>query len=62
MPFKSEAQRQKFTKMVSEGKMDQATFDEWSKDTPIDLPERVEQQPKKGPQFVKSVRSTKVIK
>lgn len=41
MPFKSEAQRRKFAEMVATGKMSQATFDEWNKDTPGELPERL---------------------
>lgn len=41
MPFKSEAQRRKFGELVSQGKMSQKTFDEWSKDTPTNIPKRV---------------------
>ncbi len=41
MPFKSEAQRKKFAALVSEGKMSQKTFDEWNKDTPDKIPEKV---------------------
>lgn len=41
MPFKSEAQRRKFGELVKSGKMKQATFDEWNKDTGKDLPDRI---------------------
>jgi hypothetical protein len=46
MPFKSEAQRRKFAELVKQGKMTQAKFDEWEKDTPKNIPERI--TPKKG--------------
>ena len=42
MPFQSKAQRRKFYALKNEGKMDQATIDEWEKDTPKNIPERVE--------------------
>ncbi len=42
MPFKSEAQRRKFHELVKQGKMSQATLDEWERETPKSkLPERV---------------------
>jgi hypothetical protein len=41
MPFKSKAQRRKFYALKSEGKMDQKTIDEWEKDTPKKLPEKI---------------------
>jgi len=40
MPFKSKAQRRKFYALKAEGKMDQATIDEWEEGTPEDLPEK----------------------
>jgi hypothetical protein len=42
MPFKSKAQIAKFGELVKQGKMKQATFDEWMKSTPDahQLPER----------------------
>lgn len=48
MAFKSLAQKQKFTKMLSEGKISQETFDKLSKDSPPDnvLPERINYSPK----------------
>lgn len=47
MPFKSEAQRRKFGELVKQGKMTQATFDEWNSATNnADLPERL--TPKTG--------------
>ena len=43
MPFKSQAQVQKFKDLVKAGKMPQATYDEWAKATPNleFLPERI---------------------
>jgi hypothetical protein len=41
MPFKSKAQRAKFLKMVEAGQLPKRTFDEWDRDTPKDLPERL---------------------
>jgi len=41
MPFKSMAQRRKFYALKDLGKMNQKTIDEWEKDTPEDLPERM---------------------
>lgn len=42
MPFQSESQRKKFLSLVAEGKMSQATFDEWERATDRKhLPERV---------------------
>ena len=41
MPFKSEAQRRKFHQLVKQGKMSQKTLDEWEKDSPKNLPERI---------------------
>lgn len=41
MPFKSEAQRAKFYELKKQGKMSQATINEWERDTPKSLPARV---------------------
>lgn len=41
MPFKSEAQRRKFSELVKQKKMSQETFDEWAKATRGHIPERV---------------------
>lgn len=42
MPFKSKDQVLKFRELVSQGKMSQATFDEWNKDTDHSkLPQRI---------------------
>lgn len=38
MPFKSEAQRRKFYKLVEEGKMSKETLDRWESETPKDKP------------------------
>lgn len=56
MPFKSEAQKRKFASLVSQGKMSQATYNEWEKETPNKLPERV------GEKTSKQVRSVDDIK
>jgi hypothetical protein len=46
MPFVSQAQRRKFGELVKQGKISQATFDEWERATPnaLRLPERVTPQ------------------
>lgn len=44
MPFKSEAQRRKFYALKAQGKMDQKTIDEWNKDTPKNLPQKLHKQ------------------
>lgn len=42
MPFKSQAQRAKFGELVKQGKVSQAEFDKWSRETDhAKLPERV---------------------
>jgi hypothetical protein len=41
VPFKSQAQRRKFYALKAQGKMDQATIDEWEAETPKKLPDRV---------------------
>lgn len=38
MPFKSVEQRRKFYVLKKQGKMSQATIDEWNADTPKNLP------------------------
>lgn len=47
MSFKSEAQRRKFYALKAEGKMDQKTIDEWEKDTPKNLPDKLPKEEKK---------------
>lgn len=42
-PFKSEAQRQSFIEKLKRGEITQEEFDEWEKDTPTDIPQRVPQ-------------------
>lgn len=56
VPFKSQSQRAKFAEMVAQGKMSQATFDEWNSETPPNLPDRVTPQSK----TIKSARKIKV--
>ena len=42
MPFKSQAQRRKFAQLLVEGKISNATFEEWNRETGKKrLPERV---------------------
>lgn len=55
MPFKSSAQRKKFAQMVSEGKMSQSTFDEWNRETPARLPDRI------GSKKINTVKKVKKI-
>lgn len=43
MPFKSEAQKRKFAKLVSDGKMSQETYNKWDKETTEKLPEKIGQ-------------------
>jgi hypothetical protein len=43
MPFKSQAQRRKFAQLLVEGKISNATFEEWNRETGgAKLPEHVE--------------------
>jgi len=44
MPFKSKAQRRKFYALKRQGKMDQATIDEWEVQTPKSIPERLKKE------------------
>ena len=42
MPFKSQAQRRKFAELLVQGKISNATFEEWNRETgDQNLPERV---------------------
>jgi len=42
MPFKSQAQRRKFAQLLVEGKITNATFEEWNRETGgKKLPERI---------------------
>ena len=66
MPFESKAQLRKFGELVKQGKMSQATFDEWLKATPSvhELPERTTLEQPKTPKTPKvhSVKTVRVIK
>jgi hypothetical protein len=42
--FKSKSQRRKFYALKARGEMDQKTIDEWEKDTPKKIPERLTKQ------------------
>jgi len=59
MPFKSQAQRRKFGKLVSEGKMKQSVFDTWNEETGNKkLPEKATQKStSKG--AIRGVRKTR---
>jgi len=41
VPFKSQAQRRKFYALKARGEMSQKTIDEWQKETPKKLPDRI---------------------
>ena len=62
-PFESKSQMRKFGELVHQGKMSQATFDEWLKATPDShkLPERVHPQHPKIPK-IRKVQTVKEIK
>jgi len=45
MPFKSEAQRKRFGVLLKEGTITQKTFDEFNRNTPMIIPNRI--HPKK---------------
>ena len=48
MPFKSQAQRRKFAKLMVEGKISPETFEEWNRETgSAKLPEHVKRKPAK---------------
>jgi hypothetical protein len=55
MPFVSQKQRSKFAELLKDGKITQKTFDEWSRDTPNDIPERFSHKPLK----IKKVKKLK---
>ena len=58
MPFKSAAQRRKFGELVKQGKMSQQTFNEWERDTPSKIPERIGPEKKaKKPRSVDDLKS-----
>lgn len=47
MPFKSQAQRRKFAELLVQGKISNATFEEWNRETGgAKLPERVKPKAK----------------
>jgi hypothetical protein len=46
MPFKSQAQRRKFAQLLVEGKISNATYEEWNRETGgRKLPERAKPKP-----------------
>lgn len=47
MPFKSQAQRDKFAQLLSEKRISQKEFDEWNQGTPAKLPVRIAPKKKK---------------
>ncbi len=57
MPFKSQAQRRKFAQLLVEGKISNATFEEWNRETGgAKPPEHV------APKTKRKVRSRKPVK
>ena len=59
MPFKSKAQQAKFTAMLNEGKISQATFDEWQSNTnEKTIPEKIKPTYKRGG-VIRGVRKTR---
>jgi len=57
MPFKSQAQRRKFAQLLVEGKISNATFEEWNRETGgATLPEHV------APKARVKARSRKAVK
>lgn len=62
MPFKSEAQRRKFGEMVKQGKMSQATFDEWNSATPAGIPERIGQKNVRSFDQIREIKKVKGVR
>lgn len=64
MPFKSEAQRDHFKKMLNEKKITQEAFSDWEKDTPskASLPSRVRVKDAAPPPKAPSLRSAPTLK
>lgn len=59
-PFKSKRQKAKFEELVKKGEMTQMTFNEWLKDTPQDLPEKVEKGPINSLKKLRAVAKAKI--
>ena len=60
MPFKSQAQRRKFAQLLVDGKISNATFEEWNRETGRKkLPERVRARAKKRGRTTTRRRSAK---
>ena len=53
MAFKSKAQRLKMLSKVADGTLEPEKFEEWDKDTPKDIPDRVH---KKKPMIAKPIK------
>ena len=47
MAFKSQAQKRRFAEMLKKGEITKTVYDDWDKDTPKQLPERI--KPKAEP-------------
>lgn len=61
MPFKSQKQRAKFYSLLEEGKIDKKTVNEFEKNTPKDLPDRVKPiEPLTGIDRIKGIKKIKV--
>ena len=62
MPFKSQAQRRKFARLLVEGKISNETFEEWNRETgSAKLPERVRRKRAK-PRKKRTTRKTRKTK
>jgi len=60
MPFKSQAQRRKFTQLLVDGKISAATFEEWNRETGAKrLPEHVARKRKTSKSKANRARSRK---
>jgi hypothetical protein len=60
MPFKSQAQRRRFARLLVEGKISNETFEEWNRETGAKkLPERVRSKATKRTTATKRTKATK---
>jgi len=63
MPFKSQAQRRKFAQLLVEGKISNATFEEWNRETGSKtLPERIRPKAKGSKRGTTSASRRRSIK
>jgi hypothetical protein len=63
MAYKSDAQRKKFQALLAEGKIDQATYDQFEKASEgVRLPERVKPKEKAQANRIGKIKTIKVLK